>query len=97
MASSWIARRPRKRGALSARGIEGPPDGMQSCVLDNRPLAFCSLDKTLEVVTRGRRAGAEAEPERAFARDPYEKCFELQEIAQWRAFSKPSVQLEAAE
>jgi hypothetical protein len=80
-----------------ALGGEGSSNGMQPCVLDNRPLAFCSIDKTLEIVARGRRAGAEAEPERTFARDTYEECFELQEIAQWRALSKPSVWLEPPE
>ena len=67
---------------------------MQPCVLNDRPLAFCSFDKTLQILARGRRADAKAEPERAFSRDTYKECFELQEVAQWRALSKPSVWLE---
>ena len=64
---------------------------MQPRLLDNPPLALCSLGQPLEVLRGDRRAGTKAQPERPFARDAHDEGFELQEVAQWRALSKPAV------
>ena len=47
------------------------------------------------MLPRGSRSLARRlQPERAFARDAHEECFEFQDIAQWLGLSEPSIWLE---
>lgn len=72
-------------------GTEGSSDGKQPCLLHNPELTLGSLDQTLEILRRGGRSGTKAQPERFLACDADDKGFELQDVAEWRALSKPSV------
>jgi hypothetical protein len=86
---SWVAR------SFHSVGTEGSLDGLQPCLLNGPCLALCSLDQAVEVLPRGSRASAKAQPERAFARDAHEESLEFQHIAQWRALSESSIWREA--
>ena len=45
-------------------GTEGSSGGMQPRLLDNPPLALCSLGQPLEILRGDRRASTKAQPER---------------------------------